>query len=81
MKITQTNFLYWENKHIWRLIKVDYEKFVVCSSDYIKSRLMQIWKWPYMFVFIQKQHLESFPFLFPWILKLFAREVCKFLKT
>ena len=33
-----------------------------------------------MFVFIQKQHPESFAFLFPRILKLFAREVSKFLK-
>ena len=41
---------------------------------------MQIWKLPYMFVFMQKQHPESFAFLFPRILKLFTREVCKFLK-
>ena len=33
-----------------------------------------------MFVFIQKQHLESFALLFPKILKLFTREVSKFLK-
>ena len=33
-----------------------------------------------MFVFIQKQHPESFAFLFPRILKLFARELCKALK-
>ena len=33
-----------------------------------------------MFVFIQKQYLESFAFLFPGTLKLFAREVCKFPK-
>ena len=31
-------------------------------------------------VFIQKQHPESFAFLFLRILKLFAHEVCKFLK-
>ena len=33
-----------------------------------------------MFVFIQKQYPESFAFLFPRIFKLFAREVCKFVK-
>ena len=33
-----------------------------------------------MFVFMQKQDPESFAFLFPRILKLFACEVCKFLK-
>ena len=33
-----------------------------------------------MFVFILKQHPESFAFLFPRILKLFAREVWTFLK-
>ena len=32
-----------------------------------------------MFVFMQKQHPESFPFLFLRILKLFVREVCQFL--
>ena len=34
-----------------------------------------------MFVFIQKQYTESFAFLFPRILKLFASQVCKFLKN
>ena len=35
---------------------------------------MQIWKSPYMFVFIQKQYPENFAFLILRILKLFARE-------
>ena len=34
-----------------------------------------------MFVFVQKQYPESFAFLFPRTLKLFACEVCKFLKV
>ena len=33
-----------------------------------------------MFLFIQKQYPENFAFLFPRTLKLFAGEVCKFLK-
>ena len=33
-----------------------------------------------MLEFIQKQHPERFAFLFPRIFKLFAREVCKFVK-
>ena len=33
-----------------------------------------------MFVFVQKQYPGSFAFLFPRILDLFAREICKFLK-
>ena len=33
-----------------------------------------------MFVFIQKQYPERFAFLFPRILKLFARKFCKFRK-
>ena len=41
---------------------------------------MQIWKSVYMFVFIQKQYLENLTFLILRILKLFAREFCKFLK-
>ena len=45
-----------------------------------KGTLMQVWKSPYMLVFIQKQYPENFPFLILRILELFAREVCKFLK-
>ena len=41
---------------------------------------MQIWKSPYMILFISKQYPESFAFLILRILKLFTREVCKFLK-
>ena len=48
------------------------EKFIVRCSAYIKSILTQIWKLPYMFVFMQKQYTESVAFLFPRILKLFA---------
>ena len=33
-----------------------------------------------MFVFIQKQYPESFALLFPRTPKLFAGEICKFLK-
>ena len=81
MKITHTNFLYWKNVHIWRLIKVNYKKFVVRSNAHIKNTLMKISKLSYMFLFIQKQNPESFAFVFPRTLKLFAhREVCKFLK-
>ena len=48
--------------------------------DVIKGTLMEIWKPPDMFVFIQKQYPENFAFLILRILKLFTREVCKFLK-
>ena len=41
---------------------------------------MQIWKSPYMFVFILKQYPESVAFLVQRIIELFIREVCKFLK-
>ena len=41
---------------------------------------MQIWKSPYMFVFISNQYPENFPFLILRIVELFAREVCKFFK-
>ena len=40
---------------------------------------MQIWKTPYMSVFIRKQYPENFAFLILGILDLFAREVCKFI--
>ena len=49
---------------------------VVC----IKGTLTQIWKSPYMLVFIQKQYSENFAFLTPRILELFFCKVCKFLK-
>ena len=45
-----------------------------------KGTVMQIWKFPYMFVFIWKQYLENFAFLILRTIKLFARENCKFLK-
>ena len=32
MNIAQTNFLYWQNVRVWRLIKVNNKKFVVSSS-------------------------------------------------
>ena len=41
---------------------------------------MQIWKSPYMFVFIQKQYPENFAFLILRILELFTRKVYEFLK-
>ena len=37
-----------------------------------KGTLMQIWKFCYMFVFIQKQYNENFQFLILEILELFA---------
>ena len=42
-----------------------------------KVTLMQIWKSLYMFVLIQKQHLENFVFLILRILKLFNRKLRK----
>ena len=47
---------------------------------YIKGALMQIWRSPHMFVFIQLQYRKMFAFFILIILKLFALEVCKFFK-
>ena len=44
---------------------------------FIKGSLMQIWKSPYMFVFIWNQYPENFAFLILNNLELFACEVCK----
>ena len=41
---------------------------------------MQIWKFPYKFVFIQKEYPENFTFLILRIINLFAREVYKSVK-
>ena len=46
----------------------------------LKCTLMQIWKSPYMFVFIQKEYPENFTFLILRIINLFAREVYKSVK-
>ena len=52
------------------------------------SILINFWRYPsadlkspYIFVFIQKQYLANFAFLILRIIKLFTREVCKFLKN
>ena len=42
---------------------------------------MQIWRSPYMFVLIQKQHHVNSAFLILTILELFATEACKLLKN
>ena len=44
-----------------------------------KGTLMQIWKYPYIFMFI-KWYPENFAFLILSILELFTRKVCIFLK-
>ena len=46
----------------------------------VKHALIQIWKSPYMFVFIQKQYPQIFAFFILRSLELFASEVCKFFK-
>ena len=56
---------------------VDYFYLMV---SILKGTIMQIWKSPYMFVFRQKQYLESVVFLILRTVKLFTRKVCKFLK-
>ena len=50
------------------------------KSSWFKGTLMQIWKSPDIFVFIQNQYPESFALLILKIPELFAREVCTFLK-
>ena len=44
----------------------------------IRGTLMQIWKSPYMFVFIQNQYPENFAFLILTISDLIAREFLAF---
>ena len=38
---------------------------------------MQIWKSPYMIVFIQKQYPENFAFLILGIVELYTRRFCE----
>ena len=44
---------------------------------FLKGTLMEIWKSPYMFVFIYKYYRENFAFLILVILELHTRKVCK----
>ena len=75
---------YWSYKfiHTWTF-NIDQVPLIVTQGTtfFIKGATIQIWKSHYMFVFIQKQCLENFAFVILNILELFAREVCKFLKT
>ena len=43
----------------------------------LKGTLLQIWKSPYMFVFILKQYPENFGFLILRTVESFTLEVCK----
>ena len=63
----------------WCLIKI-YQFDCPKRPKQLKSILMQIWKSPYVFLFIQNQYLENLSFLILRILELFARDVCKLLK-
>ena len=47
----------------------------------IKGTLMQIWKSPYVLVFLQEQYPENFTFLILKILELFSVKFVNFLKS
>ena len=47
------------------------------TKSQLKGTLMQIWKSPHMFVFIQKCYPENFAFLILGILELYSRKVCE----
>ena len=53
---------------------------LLSQSLFFKGTQMQIWKFHYMFVFIEKQYPENLGFLILRILKLFISEFCKFLR-
>ena len=53
------------------------KKILKVPSGLLKGTPMQIWKSPYVFVFIKNQHPENFAFLNLKIIELFAREVWK----
>ena len=54
---------------------------VTYTEEILKGTLMQIWKSPFVFVFIWKQYSENFAFLILRINELFTREVYKFPKN
>ena len=54
---------------------LSYDSFI--SMELLKGTLMQIWKSPYMFLFIWKYYPENFAFLISSILELYNRKVCE----
>ena len=84
---TDDSTVYTSGKRVSTIIDYLKHQFTILSKWFynnfmvLKGTLMQIWKPPYMFVFIWKQYPEKFAFLLLRILGLFAREVCKFLKN
>ena len=52
-------------------------KYANTKNSSFKGTLIQIWKSPYMLVFILKQYPENFAFLFLKVSELFTGEVCK----
>ena len=72
---------------LWNYIYIDFFKTIKrCCRVHVQAKLLfkgsliQIWKSPYMFVFIWKQYSENFSFVILRIMCLFTCEVCKFLK-
>ena len=61
---------------LWLKLRMEIDSF----SIIIEGTLIQIWKCPYMFVFIEEQCSEILAYLILTILELFASEVCKFFK-
>ena len=55
------------------------QKILISGSSYLllKSTPMQIWKSPYMFLFIKKYYPENFAFLILGPLDLYTRKICK----
>ena len=62
------------------MVSCEIWSILLFSQNSFKGTLMQIWKPPYMFVFIWKQYPGNFAFLILRILELFTRKDCKFLK-
>ena len=65
----------WKNKSA---VNSTYFSFKI--KQWLKGTLMQIWKFPYMFVLMWKQYPENFALLTSRIVELFTGGVCKILK-
>ena len=80
------NFISYRMHFYWshlRILLFKFFKTIVLRFKflfYIKGTLMQIWKSPTVIVLKWKQYPNDFTSLILRIFKLFAREVCKFLK-
>ena len=73
------NIQYLSDRLVMQISIQNKKRFVISLCRFpvnLKGTLMQIWKSPCMFLFIQKHYPEDFAFLILRILGLYTRQIC-----